>query len=105
MRAEIIEQFKDRLTDELEDRELSIYASTAIAVELGQRITYKLTTVFDYSIYDALSRVIMKIIPQQAALEQLMNVLAQQSGIENCILVRPFCLSPISLVLFADHSF
>ncbi|KAH9824358.1 Gtr1/RagA G protein conserved region-domain-containing protein [Melampsora americana] len=45
-----------------------------------------LPTVFDYSIYDALSRVIMKIIPQQAALEQLMNVLAQQSGVENCIL-------------------
>ncbi|EGG04232.1 uncharacterized protein MELLADRAFT_37484, partial [Melampsora larici-populina 98AG31] len=85
-RNEIIEQFKDRLTDELSDRELSIYATTAIAIELGQRITYKLTTVFDYSIYDALSRVIMKIIPQQAALEQLMNVLAQQSGVENCIL-------------------
>ncbi|KAG0151921.1 hypothetical protein CROQUDRAFT_36202 [Cronartium quercuum f. sp. fusiforme G11] len=81
-RNEIIEQFKDRLTDELADRELSIYATTAIALELGQRITYKFTTVFDYSIYDALSRVIMKIIPQQAALEQLMNVLAQQSGFD-----------------------
>ncbi|MBW0464551.1 hypothetical protein O181_004266 [Austropuccinia psidii MF-1] len=85
-RSEIIEQIKDRLTDELSDRELSIYGAPMIAVELGQRITYKLTTVYDYSIYDALSRVIMKIIPQQAALEHLMNILAQQSGVENCIL-------------------
>jgi len=28
----------------------------------------------------------MKIVPQQAALEHLMNLLAQQSGVENCIL-------------------
>ncbi|KAH9466944.1 hypothetical protein MJO29_000760 [Puccinia striiformis f. sp. tritici] len=85
-RSEIIEQVKDRLTDELSDRELSIYGVPTIATELSHRITYKLTTVFDYSIYDALSRVIMKIVPQQAALEHLMNLLAQQSGVENCIL-------------------
>ncbi|PLW05817.1 hypothetical protein PCANC_01480 [Puccinia coronata f. sp. avenae] len=85
-RSEIIEQVKDRLTDELSDRELSIYGVPTIAIELSHRITYKLTTVFDYSIYDALSRVIMKIVPQQAALEHLMNLLAQQSGVENCIL-------------------
>lgn len=85
-RSEIIEQIKDRLTDELSDRELSIYGVPTIAVELSHRITYKLTTVFDYSICDALSRVIMKIVPQQAALEHLMNLLAQQSGVENCIL-------------------
>lgn len=30
----------------------------------------------------------MKLIPQQAALENLMNLLAQQSGIEKCFLVR-----------------
>jgi Ras-related GTP-binding protein C/D len=66
---------------------LSIYGVPTIAIELSHRITYKLTTVFDYSIYDALSRVIMKIVPQQAALEHLMNLLAQQSGVENCILV------------------
>jgi len=85
-RSEIIEQVKDRLTDELSDQELSIYGAPTIALELSHRITYKLTTVFDYSIYDALSRVIMKIVPQQAALEHLMNLLAQQSGVENCIL-------------------
>ncbi|CAH7674580.1 Gtr1/RagA G protein conserved region-domain-containing protein [Phakopsora pachyrhizi] len=85
-RNEIIEQFKDRLADELSDRELSMYCASSVANEIEHRITYKLTTVFDYSIYDALSRVIMKIIPHQAALEQLMNILAQQSGVENCIL-------------------
>lgn len=93
--AESLNELKDRLTDELADLELQKYdASSADGPplsDIANRIQYRLTSVYDYSIFEALSRVIMKLVPQQAALENLMNLLAQQSGIEKCFLVgTPF---------------
>lgn len=40
-------------------------------------VFYYLTSVFDNSIYESLSRVIQKLIPEQAVLERLLDLLCQ----------------------------
>lgn len=105
--ADSLNDIKDRLTDELADQELQTYdqdpsSSAPGSADLANRVQYRLTSVYDYSIFEALSRVIMKLVPQQAALENLMNLLAQQSGIEKCFLVRPPPPSPLLLSATSD---
>lgn len=40
-------------------------------------VTYHLTSVFDTSIYEALSKVIQKLLPEQGTLERLLDMLCQ----------------------------
>lgn len=42
---------------------------------------YHLTSVFDTTIYEALSKVIQKLIPEQAMLERLLDLLCQVRGL------------------------
>ncbi|KAK9354241.1 Gtr1/RagA G protein conserved region-domain-containing protein [Lipomyces doorenjongii] len=64
-----------RVTDELLDDGL-----------VNVSISFHLTSIFDHSIYEAFSRVVQKLIPQLATLENLLNVLCQHSGIEKAFL-------------------
>lgn len=49
-------------------------------------VSYHLTSIFDHSIFEAFSKVIQKLIPQLGTLENLLNVLCQNSGIEKAFL-------------------
>ncbi|KAK9474131.1 Gtr1/RagA G protein conserved region-domain-containing protein [Dipodascopsis tothii] len=49
-------------------------------------LSFHLTSIFDHSVYEAFSRVVQKLIPQLATLENLLNVLCQHSGIEKAFL-------------------
>ncbi|KAK9237812.1 Gtr1/RagA G protein conserved region-domain-containing protein [Lipomyces kononenkoae] len=64
-----------RVTDELLDDGL-----------VNVSISFHLTSIFDHSIYEAFSRVVQKLIPQLATLENLLNVLCQHSGIDKAFL-------------------
>lgn len=49
-------------------------------LESNMNVFYHLTSVFDTSIYEALSKVIQKLIPEQAMLERLLDLLCQVSS-------------------------
>ncbi|KTW28932.1 hypothetical protein T552_01560 [Pneumocystis carinii B80] len=49
-------------------------------------ISFHLTSIFDYSIFEAFSRVIQKLIPQLPALENLLNIFCSNSVIEKAYL-------------------
>lgn len=49
-------------------------------------ISYHLTSIYDHSIFEAFSKVIQKLIPQLGTLENLLNVLCANSGIEKAFL-------------------
>lgn len=70
----MLQTLRDRLTDELFDMSPEL--------ESTMNVFYHLTSVFDTSIYEALSKVIQKLIPEQAMLERLLDLLCQ---------VRPSC--------------
>lgn len=46
-------------------------------LESSMNVTYHLTSVFDTSIYEALSKVIQKLLPEQGTLERLLDMLCQ----------------------------
>jgi len=50
------------------------------------QITYHLTSIYDHSIFEAFSKVIQKLLPQLGTLENLLNVLCSNSGIEKAFL-------------------
>ncbi|SCV73599.1 BQ2448_7525 [Microbotryum intermedium] len=64
-----LQSLRDRLGEELDDLSPGLEASV--------HVFYHLTSVFDASIYEALSRVIQKLLPQQAFLERLLDQLVQ----------------------------
>lgn len=76
--ADTLQTLRDRLTEDLFD--------ISPELESSMNVFYHLTSVFDTSIYEALSKVIQKLIPEQGTLERLLDVL---------MMVRPF---PLSLV-------
>jgi len=47
------------------------------------QIRYPLTSIYDHSIYEALSRVVRQLIPQLPTLENLLNVLVSTCSIRN----------------------
>ncbi|EEH09625.1 Gtr1/RagA G domain-containing protein [Histoplasma capsulatum var. duboisii H88] len=49
-------------------------------------VHYYLTSIYDYSVFEAFSKVIQKLIPQLSALENLINILANNSGMEKIYL-------------------
>jgi len=50
------------------------------------QISYHLTSIYDHSIFEAFSKVIQKLLPQLETLENLLNVLCSNSGIEKAFL-------------------
>lgn len=53
---------------------------------LVSQVSYRLTSIFDYSIYEAFSQVVQKLRPQTSLLERLLDILVGYSGIENAFL-------------------
>lgn len=60
---------RDRLTEDLFD--------LSPELESNMNVFYHLTSVFDTSIYEALSKIVAKLMPEQAALERLLDLLVQ----------------------------
>ena len=67
--TDTLQNLRDRLTEELFDMSPEL--------ESNMNVFYHLTSVFDTSIYEALSKVIQKLIPEQAMLERLLDLLCQ----------------------------
>ncbi|KAK4050659.1 GTP-binding protein gtr2 [Microbotryomycetes sp. JL201] len=70
-RLDTLQNLRDRLTEELFD--------ISPDLESSMNVFYHLTSVFDTSIYEALSKVIQKLIPEQGMLERLLDLLCQAS--------------------------
>ncbi|KND00819.1 uncharacterized protein SPPG_03925 [Spizellomyces punctatus DAOM BR117] len=64
-----------RISDELSDAQLD-----------NIHLSFYLTSIYDHSIYEAFSKVIQKLIPQLPTLENLLNILCSNSGIEKAFL-------------------
>ncbi|KAJ3064459.1 hypothetical protein HK102_008201, partial [Quaeritorhiza haematococci] len=64
-----------RISDELADAGLE-----------NIHLSFYLTSIYDHSIYEAFSKVIQKLIPQLPTLENLLNILCSNSGIEKAFL-------------------
>ncbi|GAA6038287.1 hypothetical protein JCM8097_003923 [Rhodosporidiobolus ruineniae] len=77
-RLDTLQNLRDRLTEELFDMSPEL--------ESNMNVFYHLTSVFDTSIYEALSKVIQKLIPEQATLERLLDLLCQQCSMDKAFL-------------------
>lgn len=55
-------------------------------VGLDINLSFHLTSIYDHSIFEAFSKVVQKLIPQLATLENLLNILITNSGIEKAFL-------------------
>ncbi|XP_001628704.3 ras-related GTP-binding protein C isoform X2 [Nematostella vectensis] len=64
-----------RATDELTDAGLD-----------GLHLSFYLTSIYDHSIFEAFSKVVQKLVPQLPTLENLLNILIMNSGIEKAFL-------------------
>lgn len=64
-----------RVTDDLADVDME-----------HVRISFHLTSIYDHSIFEAFSKVVQKLIPQLPTLENLLNILISNSGIEKAFL-------------------
>ncbi|OLL22514.1 GTP-binding protein gtr2 [Neolecta irregularis DAH-3] len=65
----------------------------------GVTISFHLTSIFDHSIFEAFSKVIQKLIPQLPTLENLLNILCSNSGIE-----KAFLFDVVSKIYIATDS-
>lgn len=75
MKGDVYTDITSRVSDELAD-----------AGYINPRVTYHVTSIFDSSIFEALSRVIQKLIPELNVLQNLLNTLADATGIEKAYL-------------------
>jgi Ras-related GTP-binding protein C/D len=71
-RRDVMTQVTDELTD--------------AGVSADIQIRYHLTSIYDHSIYEALSRVVQRLIPQLPTLENLLNVLVSTCSMEKAYL-------------------
>lgn len=76
-----------RATDDLQDAGLDIHLS------------FHLTSIYDHSIFEAFSKVVQKLIPQLPTLENLLNILITNSGIE-----KAFLFDVVSKIYIATDS-
>lgn len=77
-----------RATDDLSDAGLD-----------GIHLSFYLTSIYDHSIFEAFSRVVQKLIPQLPTLENLLNILISNSGIE-----KAFLFDVVSKIYIATDS-
>ena len=78
-----------RLTDELRDA----------GYEDAIHLSFHLTSIYDHSVFEAFSKVIQKLLPQLPTLENLLNVLCSNSGIE-----KTFLFDVVSKIYIATDS-
>ncbi|XP_064596951.1 ras-related GTP-binding protein C-like isoform X1 [Liolophura sinensis] len=62
-------------------------------------LSFYLTSIYDHSIFEAFSKVVQKLIPQLATLENLLNILISNSGIE-----KAFLFDVVSKIYIATDS-
>ncbi|KAI5754583.1 hypothetical protein M8J77_009742 [Diaphorina citri] len=62
-------------------------------------LSFHLTSIYDHSIFEAFSKVIQKLIPQLPTLENLLNILINNSGIE-----KAFLFDVVSKIYIATDS-
>ncbi|KIW70121.1 hypothetical protein, variant [Phialophora macrospora] len=74
-RTEVYQDIAQRVGDDLND-----------AGYINPNVTYHMTSIYDYSIFEAFSRVVQKLIPHLDTLENLMNTLVNNSGIAKAYL-------------------
>ncbi|QGA15174.1 hypothetical protein EYB26_002830 [Talaromyces marneffei] len=74
-RTEVFQDIVQRISDELSD-----------AGYENAPVHYYLTSIYDYSVFEAFSKVIQKLIPQLSTLENLINILANNCGFDKCYL-------------------
>ncbi|CAI8030032.1 Ras-related GTP-binding protein C [Geodia barretti] len=65
----------------------------------GIHLSFYLTSIYDHSIFEAFSRVVQKLIPQLPTLENLLNILISNSGIE-----KAFLFDVVSKIYIATDS-
>jgi Ras-related GTP-binding protein C/D len=68
----VLDDIHQRLLDELSD--IPEFAFSPVS---APTVTFHLTSIYEPTVYEALSRVIMKLMPCQAALERLLDTLCQ----------------------------
>ena len=74
-KADIFQDIVQRVGDELND-----------AGYINPNVNYHLTSIYDYSIFEAFSKVIQKLIPQRETLENLLNILVNSCGMAKAYL-------------------
>ncbi len=74
-KADTFQDIVQRIGDELSD-----------AGYVNPNVNYHLTSIYDYSIFEAFSKVIQKLIPQLDTLENLLNILVNSCGMEKAYL-------------------
>lgn len=74
-RGDTFQDIVQRISDELSDAGFE-----------NPPVNYYLTSIYDYSIFEAFSKVIQKLIPQLSTLENLLNIIANNSGFEKVYL-------------------
>lgn len=74
-RSDTFQDIVQRITDELND----------VGYE-NAPVHYHLTSIYDYSVFEAFSKVIQKLIPYLSTLENLIDILANSSGMEKAYL-------------------
>eukprot|EP00794_Sanderia_malayensis_P012337 gene12337-13611_t len=77
-----------RTTDELQDAGLE-----------RLQLSFYLTSIYDHSVFEAFSKVVQKLVPQLPALENLLDILIQHSGIE-----KAFLFDVVSKIYIATDS-
>jgi Ras-related GTP-binding protein C/D len=75
LKQEVRQDIDQRVGDELSDQGY-----------VNPTITYHLTSIYDYSIFEAFSRVVQKLIPHHGTLENLLNTLVDNSGMAKAYL-------------------
>lgn len=74
-RSDTYQDIVQRVGDELND-----------AGYINPNVSYHLTSIYDYSIFEAFSKVIQKLIPQLDTLENLLNILVNNCGMSKAYL-------------------
>ena len=74
-KAEIFQDISQKVSDELND-----------AGYINPNVSYHLTSIYDLSIFEAFSKVIQKLIPELNALQNLLNILVENSGMTKAYL-------------------
>ncbi|KAH8698620.1 putative small monomeric GTPase [Talaromyces proteolyticus] len=74
-RTEVFQDIVQRISDDLSDNGYE-----------NAPVHYYLTSIYDYSVFEAFSKVIQKLIPRLSTLENLINILASNCGFDKCYL-------------------
>lgn len=74
-KADVFQDIVQRVGDELSD-----------AGYINPNVSYHLTSIYDYSIFEAFSKVIQKLIPPLHTLENLLNILVNSCGMAKAYL-------------------